>query len=58
MPTDPRLSCSRTEAQIPEFRSPEAEELDRKRKEFGHLQSELAEAELVLATRRSETRRL
>ena len=38
----------------PEFRSPEEEELERKRQELDHLLSELAESELELATLRSE----
>jgi DNA repair exonuclease SbcCD ATPase subunit len=54
MPANPRFLGSRTEAGTPQFRSPEEEELERKRSELEHLQSELAESELGLATLRSE----
>ncbi len=54
MPTTPRLSGSKTDAGISGFRSPEEEELHRKRGELENLRSELAESELELATLRSE----
>ena len=54
MPADPLLSGSKTASEISGFRSPEEEELQRKRGELESLLSELAEAELGLATLRSE----
>ncbi|MGA2031163.1 MAG: hypothetical protein ABSG68_02805 [Thermoguttaceae bacterium] len=54
MPTKPRLPGPGKEAGTPEFRSPEEEELECKRKELERLRSELAESELELATLRSE----
>jgi hypothetical protein len=54
MPAKSQLLGSRTEAGTSRFRSPELEELERKRKELEQLQSELAESELELATLRSE----
>jgi hypothetical protein len=49
----PRLLGSKTDAGTVEFRSPEEEELQRKRQELEQLEPELAESELELATLRS-----
>ena len=54
MPTIPRLPDSKIAPETCGFRSPEAEELQRKRIELDNLQSDLAESELGLATLRSE----
>ena len=54
MPIAPRLDGSKTAPEASRFRSPEEEELRRKRAELQILQSELAESELELATLRSE----
>ncbi len=54
MPTKSPQSISEKSVAISAHRSPEEEELDRKRVELEHLQSELAESELELATLRSE----
>ena len=54
MPTTPRIRGSEIGLETSGFRSPEEEELQRKRSELENLQSELAESELELATLRSE----
>ena len=54
MPAKPRLPGLKTETETHKFRSPEEEELARKRIELEQLQSELAESELELATLRAE----
>jgi DNA repair exonuclease SbcCD ATPase subunit len=54
MPAKPRLPGPETHSETPRFRSPEDEELERKRIELEEVQSELAESELELATLRSE----
>lgn len=54
MPSEPRHLDARTQTRSPEYRSPEEDELQRKRTDLQHIQSELAESELELATLRSE----
>lgn len=54
MPAKPGLLGGKPRTETREFRSPEEEELQRKREELECLQSELAESELKLATLRSE----
>lgn len=49
-----QFADSHGETRVTEIRSPEEEELERKREELESLRVELAEAELQLATRRSE----
>jgi hypothetical protein len=50
MHAKPTLPAPRTDARAAVYRSPEEEELARKREELEQLQAELAEAELELAT--------
>lgn len=54
MPANARITGSETTAADPGFRLPEAEELDRKRSELRSLQDQLADAELGLASLRSQ----
>ena len=54
MPAKPKLSGPQSARESGGFRSPEAEELERKRDELEQLQADLADAELELATLRSE----
>ncbi len=54
MPTKPKLPCPQTATAPRDFRSPEEEELQRKRGDLENLRSQLAESELELATVRSE----
>ncbi|MGA2259770.1 MAG: J domain-containing protein [Thermoguttaceae bacterium] len=54
MPTTRRFQGSKANPETSGFRSPEEEELQRKRSELENLESELAESELELATLRSE----
>ena len=54
MPTKSPQAISEKSGAISAHRSPEEEELDRKRVELKNLESELAESELGLATLRSE----
>jgi hypothetical protein len=54
MPAKPGLLGAKPGTATREFRSPEEDELQRKREELDCLQSELADSELKLATLRSE----